>query len=76
MNVRLFIKPGCPWCDEAMDWLDRRGVNYQKLDVIRDAVARAEMLQLTKQTKAPSIDVDGEILADFGADELAAWWKW
>jgi monothiol glutaredoxin len=76
MNVRLFIKPGCPWCDEAMDWLDRRGVSYQKLDVIRDAAARAEMLQLTKQTKAPSIDVDGEILADFGAKELAAWWKW
>lgn len=76
MNIRLFIKPGCPWCDEAMDWLDKRGVTYQKLDVIRDAAARAEMHRLTGQSKAPSIDVDGAILADFGADELAAWWKW
>jgi monothiol glutaredoxin len=39
-----------------------------------DAAAREEMLELTGQTKAPSIDVDGHILADFGADELEAWW--
>lgn len=76
MKVRLFIKPGCPWCSEATQWLDQHGVKYQTLDVIRDTAARAEMLKLTGQTKAPSIDVDGQILADFGADELAAWWKW
>jgi glutaredoxin 3 len=76
MKVRLFIKPGCPWCVEAIDWLDRRGVSYETLNVTRDAAARAEMLRLTGQTKAPSIEVDGQILADFGAAELAAWWKW
>jgi monothiol glutaredoxin len=76
MKVRLFIKPGCPWCDEAMDWLNKKGIRYEILDVIRNAEARAEMLKLTGQTKAPSIDVEGKILADFGADELAAWWKW
>lgn len=75
MTIRLFIKPGCPWCDEAMDWLDARRIKYQKLDVIGDAAARREMHDLTGQTKAPSIEVDGHILADFGADELAAWWK-
>lgn len=75
MTIRLFIKPGCPWCDEAIDWLDARRIKYQKLDVISDADARREMHDLTGQSKAPSIEVDGHILADFGADELAAWWK-
>jgi monothiol glutaredoxin len=74
-SIRLFVKPGCPWCDEAIEWLDARRISYETLDVVRDAQARAEMLDLTGQTKAPSIDVDGDILADFGADELAAWWK-
>jgi glutaredoxin len=73
-SVRLYVKPGCPWCDEATEWLDRRGVRYEVLDVIRDAAARREMFELTGQTRAPSIDVDGHILADFGADELEAWW--
>lgn len=74
-SVRLFIKPGCPWCDEASEWLDRHGIAYVCLDVIRDAEARAEMRALTGQGRAPSLDADGEILADFGADELEAWWR-
>lgn len=75
MSIRLFIKPGCPWCDEAIDWLDQHNIQYETLDVISDAEARREMRELTDQTKAPSIDVDGEILADFGADELEVWWN-
>jgi hypothetical protein len=34
-HVRLFIKPGCPWCDEAIEWLDARKIQYETLDVIR-----------------------------------------
>ena len=75
MSIRLFIKPGCPWCDEATDWLEDHNVKYEVLDVTSDREARAEMHELTGQSKAPSIDVDGHILADFGADELEAWWK-
>lgn len=74
MSIRLFIKPGCPWCDEAIDWLEDHNVKYELLDVTSDREARAEMHELTGQSKAPSIDVDGHILADFGADELEAWW--
>ena len=69
-HVRLFIKPGCPWCDEAIEWLDARQMQYETLDVIRNAAARAEMLELTGQTRAPSVEWDGHVLADFGADEL------
>jgi glutaredoxin len=25
-RVRLFIKPYCPWCSKAQDWLDVRGI--------------------------------------------------
>ncbi len=74
-TIRLFVKPGCPWCDDAIDWLDARKISYETLDVVSDPAARREMLDLTGQTKAPSIEVDGQVLADFGADELDVWWK-
>ncbi len=74
-NIRLFIKPSCGWCHEAKDWLDERGLQYEELDVISDLAARKEMRDLTGQTKAPCIDVDGEILADFDTDQLATFWK-
>ena len=75
MNIRLFIKPYCGWCHEAIDWLDARGIKYEVLDVISDSTARREMHQLSGQTLAPTIDVDGEILADFGVDELEEFWQ-
>lgn len=74
-RVRLFIKPNCGWCHEAMEWLEAHGVKYELLDVISDAAARKEMYQLSGQTLAPTIDVDGEILADFDVDQLEEFWK-
>ncbi|MBU6399937.1 MAG: glutaredoxin family protein [Verrucomicrobia bacterium] len=74
-RVRLFIKPYCPWCLQAMDWLDKQGIDYEPLDVIADEAAYREMLRLSGQTLAPVIEVDGQVLADFGARELAAFWK-
>ena len=75
MKIRLFIKPYCGWCDKAERWLDERGVKYETLDVIADTEAYDQMVELSGQTLAPVIDVDGEVLADFGPDQLAAFWE-
>lgn len=74
-TVRLFVKPYCGWCHEAEDWLRERDISFEKLDVISDAAARREMQELSGQTLAPVIEVDGEILADFDTDQLEAFWK-
>jgi glutaredoxin len=58
-----------------MNWLDDHGVEYDVLDVISDDKAYHEMVQLSGQSLAPVIEVDGKILADFGPSELATWWK-
>jgi glutaredoxin 3 len=75
VKIRLFIKPHCGWCHKAQHWLDERGIKYETLDVIADSEAYDEMVELSDQSLAPVIDVDGEILADFGPDELAKFWE-
>ena len=74
-TVRLFIKPFCGWCVEAMEWLDRNKIKYNALDVTSDRAAWDEMVRLSGQSSAPVIEVDGEMLADFGASELAKFWN-
>lgn len=59
----------------AQHWLDQRGIKYETLDVISDSEAYTEMINLSGQTLAPVIDVDGQVLADFGPDQLARFWK-
>src|SRR5947207_9783928 len=63
-KVRLFIKPFCGWCSQAMDWLDEHDIRYEVLDVIADEKAYDEMYRVSGQTLTPVIDVDGKILAE------------
>ena len=66
----LYIKPGCPWCDEVEDYLKEHGIAYGKADVNSDQAAFDELVRLSGQMKTPTMRWDEEILADFGADEL------
>ncbi|MCX8091418.1 MAG: glutathione S-transferase N-terminal domain-containing protein [Verrucomicrobiae bacterium] len=74
-HVRLFIKPWCPWCHRAERWLRERDIAYEVVDVTADTAAFEEMFRLSRQSLAPVIEVDGEVLADFGPEQLAAFWK-
>ncbi len=66
----LYIKTGCPWCDEVLDYLDAHRIAYEKITVSGNREAMQEMVDLSGQSKAPTMDWDGEVLADFGVDEL------
>ena len=74
-RIRLFIKPYCGWCHKAERWLDERGVEYEKVDVLTDETAYDEMIRLSGQDLTPVLDVDGKILADFGPEQLADFWR-
>ncbi len=74
-RIRLFIKPYCGWCQRARHWLDSHGAQYETVDVIASEEAFDEMIRLSGQELAPVLEVDGEILADFGPEELAHFWK-
>jgi glutaredoxin len=66
----LYTKNGCPWCREAVEFLDAHGVGYRLQDVAADAQAFGDMQRKSGQTKTPTLDWNGKILADFGTDEL------
>ncbi len=57
-----------------MRWLEDQGIEYEKIDVIADETAFDEMIRLSGQDLAPVIEVDGNVLADFGPDQLAEFW--
>lgn len=66
----LYIKPGCPWCDEAVHDLARKNVAVKTVIVSGNHVAMEEMIALSGQTKVPTMNWHGDVLADFGHEEL------
>jgi glutaredoxin len=71
----LYIKPGCPWCDEVVDYLEREGIKTRIVVVSGNPEVMREMVALSGQSKAPTMDWNGEVLADFGVDELVPFLK-
>ena len=71
----LYIKPGCPWCDEVVDYLARKKIEVEARVVSGNREAMQEMVELSGQTKAPTMDWHGQVLADFGVDELVPFLK-
>ena len=71
----LYIKRGCPWCDEVVAYLERKKIEVQIFTVSSDREAMQEMINLSGQSKAPTMDWHGEVLADFGVDELVPFLK-
>src|SRR5882757_3067683 len=66
----LYIKPSCPWCAAVVAFLNGRKIPYREVNVSRDPAAFAEMRAKSHQSLAPTLDWHGEILADFGVEEL------
>jgi glutaredoxin len=75
MPTILYVKQGCPWCEEAEEKLHEFGVPYERREVRSNPEFFKEMREISGQSKAPVLDLDGRILADFGPEELPAFLK-
>ena len=67
---KLYVKSGCPWCQEALEYLDSHHIPHETIVVTGNHEAMNEMVNLSGQSKAPVLNWHGKILSDFGADEL------
>lgn len=67
----LYVKRWCPWCIEAMEYLDQRGYSYELCDVLADPEAYARMREISRQSLTPTMEVDGKVLADFDTGQLS-----
>lgn len=70
MKPILYIKAGCPWCNEALEFFKVHGVELDVRDVMRDAAAFERMGALTGQTKCPTLEWEDFVVADFSVAEL------
>ncbi len=67
----LYVKSGCPWCIDAVGYLNERGYRYQEVDVSRDRAAFAKMQEVSGQTRAPTLQIGEDlVLADFDNRQL------
>ena len=68
----LYIKPGCPWCREALTFLQRHGVDLDIRDVNASPTDMDAMVAVSGQTLTPTFVYEDFMVADFSVDEFVA----
>lgn len=69
--VKIYTTPTCVYCKMAKEYFKKNNIEYQELDVARDAKARDEMIQKSHQMGVPVIEINGEIVVGFDRGHLA-----
>lgn len=67
----LYVKRGCPYCKSAKDYLDQEKVAYEEVEVRSDPAQMQKLEEVSGQTKTPTMVWDGDVLANFGTEQLA-----
>jgi glutaredoxin-like YruB-family protein len=69
-KARLFSTPICPYCLTLKRFLEEKGVEVEGVDVSSDEKARDEMVEKTKQTSVPVLDIEGEFIVGFDRKKI------
>ena len=64
MALVMYIKPGCPYCQQARDFYNERGTAFTEYDAQNDRARRTEMLAYADgDPTVPCIVEDGSYIS-------------
>jgi glutaredoxin len=66
----IYVKHRCPWCVDALAYLERHGFTYEVRDVLAEPEQYARMREISGQSLTPTLEVDGKVLPDFDTGQL------
>jgi glutaredoxin 3 len=70
-RVEIYTTMFCPYCARARSLLDKKGIQYENIDINEDTSKREEMIERAGGRRTvPQIFIDGEHIG--GSDELIA----
>jgi glutaredoxin len=63
MTTVVYVKPNCPYCEEARTELRAEGVEFEERDATTRADWRAELMEHSRSTgMVPTVVRDGEVV--------------
>lgn len=71
MKIVLYKKSGCPWSAAVIGFLNELNVPFEIRNVTSHPHFAKEVEKKSGKCKSPTLDIDGEILADASVEQVA-----
>ena len=62
---KLFVKEGCPWCIDALAYFQSKSMDLEIIDVRKNPSRMNELLEISGQSKTPTLQNGEFVVADF-----------
>ena len=72
-KIIAYMKPSCGWSEGVRAVMRKYDLPFEDRDIINDPEQRQEMIQKTGQMLQPSVEINGNRLADVSGDEVEAY---
>lgn len=67
---KLFVKEGCPWCVDALAYFESKSLTFEVIDVRKDPSKMSDLLEVSGQSKTPTLQNGEFVVADFDIGEF------
>ncbi len=57
-DVKIFVKPGCPYCEAAREYYTQQRAAFEEVNIIGNPDAQKELLKLSKGKRMVPVIVD------------------
>jgi len=71
MKITVYRKSGCPWAAAVLGFLKELGIPHEVKNVTTHPHYARELEQKSGKCISPTLDIDGEIIADASVEQLA-----
>jgi len=75
MKIIVYSRNFCAWCVEVKDFLQKNNIEFEERDIAKNKEYLEEMVKKSGQQFVPTIDIDGETLADADAKAIEKFLK-
>lgn len=72
-KIVAWMKPWCGWSAGVRAVFKKYELPFEDRDIINNPDFYQEMVEKTGQMKQPSMEINGQILADVSGEEVEAW---
>jgi glutaredoxin-like YruB-family protein len=69
-KIKVYSISNCPYCFTLKEYLKSINIVFEDIDVSKNKMAFYEMIDKSKQTGVPVIDIDGEIVIGFDKEKI------
>ncbi|MCK4329104.1 thioredoxin family protein [candidate division WOR-3 bacterium] len=69
-KIKVYSTPFCPYCSMVKDFLKKKGVEFEDIDVSIDQEAARKMIEKSGSMGVPQIEINDKIIVGFDQNAI------